>query len=146
MLQFSSISHQVSQGVCSHKHMQTRVTAACPEVGGLRERVGWGTSCCFISSCSRSHWHQQQEQRETKIYVSSDPSVSCHAEIGRATYLTLFLISGSFMWHYCFLALGLSSMARMLWGSFAAAQQMSQPGFILLCVCCRMLYTNSPGI
>ena len=88
----------------------------------------------------------KNKKRETKISISSDPLVSCHADISRATYVKSFLIRGSFMWHYCFLALGSSSTARTFCGSFAAVQQMSQPCFILLCVCCRMLYTNSPEI
>lgn len=83
-------------GVCSHDFMQTRVTEFS-EVGVPRKQVGggegWGRSCHLISSHSRSHWRQQQrkkeknKKRETKVSISSDPSVSCHAEIGRATYV-----------------------------------------------------------
>lgn len=123
--------------------MQTRATAACPKVGGLRER--WGRSWQFTSSCSRCHWHpwQEQKKRETKIAMSWDLTVSCHAETDRAPCVKSFLISGWFIWHCCLLTPGLvhaqeHSVFPLLWHSRWASHALTSSVFAA--GCCTEIY------
>lgn len=60
----------------------------------------------------------KNEKRETEFSISPDPTASCHAEMGRATNVKLFLSRGAFIWHYWFLALSSPIPARMLCGFF----------------------------
>lgn len=97
-----------------------------------------GRSCCFISSCSRSHWHSQEQKGETETAMSSDLTVSWHAATGRATCVKSFLISGWFMWHYFLLTLGLShtqecSVFPLLWHSRWASHALTSSVFVVGC-------------